>query len=54
MEDEASRWWLVNVYDAKSRTYTELNRFGILDDIIEDLESEGLWQFVSAEEEENQ
>jgi hypothetical protein len=42
------QWWLVKVYDAESSSTTTLNKFGNLDNIIHDLEEDGLWEFVSA------
>jgi hypothetical protein len=55
MEDDSSCWWVIKVYDPKSKSRTTLNRFGVLDEIIQELNDEGYWQFVSAREEgENQ
>ena len=50
MEDDSSCWWEIKVYDPKSESYTTLNRFGVLDDLIQELNDEGYWQFVSARE----
>ena len=45
-------WWIVKVYDAKSRSSTTLNKCGDLDDIIQEIKDEGLWTYVSARPEE--
>ena len=45
------QWWIVRVYDAVSRSFTELNKFGELQDIIDELKEDGLWEFVSAKPE---
>ena len=47
------RWWQVKVYDAESSSFTKLSKFGELDNIIAELQEEGLWEFVSAEPEED-
>ena len=45
------QWWIVRVYDAESRSFTELNKSGELQDIIDELKEDGLWEFVSAKPE---
>lgn len=44
-------WWSVKVYDEQTGTSTTLSKWGDLDSIIKELETDGLWQFVSAKEE---
>jgi len=42
------QWWIVRVYDAGSRSFTKLSKFGELQNIIDELKEDGLWEFVSA------
>ena len=44
-------WWVVKVFDKESHTTTTIGRFGLIENIKSELETEGLWQFVSAEPE---
>lgn len=47
-------WWSVKVYDKESESTTTLSKFGSLDDIIEELQKDNLWEFVSARLEEEE
>jgi hypothetical protein len=50
-EESANRWWIITVYNKKSNSTTELNKFGQLDNIIEDFNSEEDLVLVSARSE---
>ena len=47
-------FWHIKVYDAESGTTTQLERYGNLPDIIEELKEDGLWEYVSARPDANQ
>lgn len=38
---DEQRWWRIKVYEPESRTYTWLDRLGLLDEIEQDLTEEG-------------
>lgn len=40
--------WFIKVFDPESCSTTQIERYGDLDDIICELEEDGLWEFVSA------
>ena len=46
-ENHQQYWYRIKVYDQKSETYTYLDHFGDPDSIVEQIDSEGLWQYVS-------
>jgi hypothetical protein len=47
-EESTQRWWIIKVYDEESDSHKEFNKFGQLDDIIEEILSKGDWVFESA------
>lgn len=48
------QWWKIKVYDPVSSSCSHLSKYGNLDDIIQELKEDGLWQFVSANPEEEE
>lgn len=40
--------WFIKVFDSESCSTAQIERHGDLDDIICELEEDGLWEYVSA------